>query len=245
MIQDLHSHTYYSFCGKDKPEVIINAATDSGIELFGICDHNYGVGLQRAETVFQNEEARIADYQRSLNAYFDHLTLLQKQFAEKIKILRGIEIATVSQPHLLLPDGVDISSFDYCLIEHIDREDTAVDDLFAFAKRCGCTRIGVAHTDLPSFLDKSGKDKYEYFSRMAENGIFWEMNVNYDSIHGYNEHAYVKHFLEDEALQDIIRRSGVQLSVGFDGHRTEDYAPDRIISCCKNLRELGIPLAFS
>ena len=26
MIQDLHSHTYYSFCGGDKPEDIVEAA---------------------------------------------------------------------------------------------------------------------------------------------------------------------------------------------------------------------------
>ena len=26
MIQDLHSHTYYSFCGKDNPSDIIDAA---------------------------------------------------------------------------------------------------------------------------------------------------------------------------------------------------------------------------
>ena len=38
MIQDLHSHTYYSFCGKDAPETVIEAAIDGGIELFGIDD---------------------------------------------------------------------------------------------------------------------------------------------------------------------------------------------------------------
>ena len=32
MIHDLHSHTYYSACGRDKPEVIIQAAIDGGIE---------------------------------------------------------------------------------------------------------------------------------------------------------------------------------------------------------------------
>ena len=28
MIQDLHSHTYYSFCGKDSPSAIVEAAID-------------------------------------------------------------------------------------------------------------------------------------------------------------------------------------------------------------------------
>jgi histidinol phosphatase-like PHP family hydrolase len=47
MIQDLHSHTYYSFCGKDTPEEIVEAAIAGGIELFGISDHAHGVGNAR------------------------------------------------------------------------------------------------------------------------------------------------------------------------------------------------------
>ena len=49
MIQDLHSHTYYSLCGKDRPEEIVEAAIAGGIELFGICDHNHGIGNGRRE----------------------------------------------------------------------------------------------------------------------------------------------------------------------------------------------------
>ena len=47
MIQDLHSHTYYSFCGRDNPEQIVQAAIDGGIELFGITDHCHGAGHGR------------------------------------------------------------------------------------------------------------------------------------------------------------------------------------------------------
>lgn len=47
MIQDLHAHTYYSFCGKDAPETIVEAAIAGGIRLFGITDHNYGIGFSR------------------------------------------------------------------------------------------------------------------------------------------------------------------------------------------------------
>lgn len=32
MIQDLHSHTYYSFCGKDSPETIVEAAIAVGFD---------------------------------------------------------------------------------------------------------------------------------------------------------------------------------------------------------------------
>ena len=74
MIQDLHSHTYYSFCGKDSPEAIVEAAISGGIELFGICDHNYGVGFGHKTAyklpvdVFPNEYDR-----RMLKKYYDHI----------------------------------------------------------------------------------------------------------------------------------------------------------------------------
>ena len=45
MIQDLHSHTYYSFCGHDSPQKVIEAAIAADIEMLGINDHNYGIGL--------------------------------------------------------------------------------------------------------------------------------------------------------------------------------------------------------
>ncbi|MBE7027052.1 MAG: phosphatase, partial [Ruminococcaceae bacterium] len=33
MIQDLHSHTYYSYCGQDSPEAVIQNAIKNDIEL--------------------------------------------------------------------------------------------------------------------------------------------------------------------------------------------------------------------
>ena len=33
MIQDLHVHTYYSFCGKDSPEEVVEKAIAGGIEM--------------------------------------------------------------------------------------------------------------------------------------------------------------------------------------------------------------------
>ena len=63
---------------------------------------------------------------------------------------------------------------------------------------------------------------------MAENNIFWEMNVSYDPTHHYRVHGYMVDFFADEEKQDIVRRSGVLVSVGFDGHRAADYLPDRV-----------------
>ena len=38
--------------------------------------------------------------------------------------------------------------------------------------------------------------------------------------------------------------TGVRLSVGFDGHRVEDYLPTRVADYCKKITDLGIKLAF-
>ena len=242
MIQDLHSHTYYSFCGKDAPEEVIEAAIKGGIKLLGITDHSYGIGMSRPCTLDNPE--RLADFQRALNAYSDHINLLKEKYASEITIKCGIEIATENQPYLIMPKGIDLSRFDFCLIESIASPISVCEDLFEFADECGCPVTGIAHTDLPDFLDSKGIDKFEYFSKMAQRGIFWEMNVNYDSIHKYREHKYVKDFFEDTELQDTVRRSGLRLSVGFDGHKVEDYLPERIQTACQRITELKIPLVF-
>ena len=113
MIQDLHSHSYYSLCGKDNPEELIKAAIAGGIEVFGITDHNNGIG-------FGNKEARAASPDvvsnrynpYALRKYYDHIDLLKEKYAEKITVLRGIELATNAlNPvgKIVLPDDEDIS----------------------------------------------------------------------------------------------------------------------------------------
>ena len=244
MFQDLHSHTYYSFCGKDKPADVIEAAIKGGIEQLGISDHSYGIGLSRPEMDNTNNPSWANDYQRCLNAYNDYQQLLKQQYADKIDIKCGVEIPTLEIPYLILPEKVDLSHFDYCLIEHIDSPESVCKDLFEFADRCATEKVGIAHTDLSEFLDSKNIDKLEYFTEMAKRGIFWELNVNYDSIHGYREHAYVENFFKDEKLQEIILKSGVMLSIGFDGHRIEDYLPERIKEYCKRLSDIGIPMVY-
>ena len=247
MIQDLHSHTYYSFCGKDRPEQIVEAAINGGIELFGICDHNYGIGVARKDLRKLPDIVSLDAYRAHLARYFDHINLVKEKYADRITVLRGIEVATQNlKEYIPLPKGVDISFFDYCLIEHIDELDQSIacGNLFAFAERCHTPAVGVAHTDLFSLIHRLGEDPYQYFRRMAEQGIFWEMNVNYDSIHHYRKHEYVKRFFADPEQQAIVRESGVRLSVGFDGHRVEDYRPDRVRDACHQLNDLGIKLAF-
>jgi hypothetical protein len=131
------------------------------------------------------------------------------------------------------------------LIECLDFPETVANgDLFGYAKRLGCP-CGLAHTDMFQYIESIGEDPETYFRKMAEADIFWELNVNYDSIHGWRELSYVKNFFESKEQQDIVRRSGVKLSIGFDGHRIEDYLPERIRDFCATLERLGLPMAFS
>ena len=177
--------------------------------------------------------------------YLDHMRLIREKYADRIRILCGVEVtATTGWHRMLIPEDADFSEFDYCLVEHLDSPNAAMNgDLFAFAERAGCP-VGVAHTDLFAFLANRGEDAYTYFRRMAERGLFWEMNVNYDSIHKYREHAYMLRFFEDAEQQAIVRESGVRLSVGFDGHRVEDYLPDRVAYYCHKIADMGLRLAF-
>lgn len=245
MIQDLHSHTYYSFCGGDKPEEIVEAAIAGGIELFGITDHSYGIGNGRKNVFNASKEEVADDYERTLLRYYDHINLVKEKYADRIRILCGIEIATIQDKRFALPDSADVSFFDYCLVEHLDKRDNSIanEDLFGFAKRCGCL-VGIAHTDMFSFIERIGIKPEEYFRQMAEANIFWEMNVSYDSIHNYREHAYMLDFFSNKEQQSIIRESGVSLSIGFDGHRVKDYLPERVARYCQQITEMGIKMIF-
>ena len=247
MIQDLHSHTYYSFCGNDVPEALIEVAIAGGVEMLGICDHNYGIAFARKEFYKSELDISNTNYERTLIRYFDHMNLLKEKYADKIEIKRGIEVATTLKfPRMLLPENTSLAIFDYALIEHIGNPDMSCvgRDLFSFVRALGCP-CGIAHTDIFGYIDTLSEEPLDYLKRMADAGIFWEINVNYDSIHKYSEHAYVKRFFESEREQELVRESGVKLSVGFDSHKADEYNADRIRSACERIEMLGIPLAFA
>ena len=49
MIVDLHSHTEYSWCGRDNPETLVLKMIEQGVDVLGITDHNYGIGERKRE----------------------------------------------------------------------------------------------------------------------------------------------------------------------------------------------------
>ena len=202
-IFDIHSHTRYSNCGRDNPHDLINTVIQNGISVFGICDHNHGIADRKAE-------------------YLKEMRPLAEQYKDRIKLHCGIEIATIPQ-YYDIKDASEIKGYDYCLIEHItDPESIVKDKLFEFCDSLGIL-CGIAHTDLFQYCDMYGFDYKTFFKQMAQHNIFWEMNVTYDSIHGYREHPYVQDFMKDKDKQQIIKDAGVYISVGFDSHRCEDY----------------------
>lgn len=219
---DIHSHTYYSGCGKDEPHVIIDKAIESGIKLFGICDHNYGIGQRKEE------------YSKLINS-------LKKEYEGKITLLCGIEISVIPEKYDMTEN--DYKLFDYCLIENPDEEDRiSAGDLFGFLSDIKIKK-GIAHTDLFRAADRMNMPYDEFFKKLAETNTFWEMNISYDSIHHYREHEYFKRFFESKEQQKIIKDSGVYVSIGFDGHRIEDYLGDRVIEYNKKLEQTGVKTA--
>jgi len=159
--------------------------------------------------------------------------------------LCGIEICTLkAKDSYALPHGADVSFFDFALIENLDHPNSITNgDLFGFAKRCGCP-TGIAHTDMFAFIRSIGEEPNRYFRKMAEQGIFWEINVNYDSLHSFKTHDYVTEFFKNKEQQEIVKRSGVKLSVSFDGHIASEYKAQKVKTANTLIKAMGIPLVF-
>lgn len=154
MIQDLHSHTYYSYCGKDSPEAVIKNAITNGLDLVGISDHYYGIVMNKPGIVYESDELKVNLHNNALKRYYEHIKSLADKYKDYIEVWCGVEITTLDQGYTLLPDGVEISFFDYCLIENFQLPETTVDNVLDFVSRCGCKNTGFAHVDLPAYIAK-------------------------------------------------------------------------------------------
>lgn len=223
MYQDMHAHTWYSACGRDDPRVLIDTVHRAGIHQLGICDHNYGIGDR-------------------LNSYIDEMMAYKEQYHGIIDIRAGIEISSL--PDRFLPPDADIHKLDYALIEFIDNPDSCVGtNLIPFAERCN-TALGIAHTDLFGLIKERHIDARKFLAGLVSHRIFWELNVNLDSIHHHREYGYVHRFLRDQEQQDIVRETGLRVSVGFDSHDVSEYKPDRIKQTCLALQKARICMPF-
>ena len=247
MIQDLHAHTYYSFCSDDSPETVINTAIREGIKQIGICDHNYGIGCARTDFCYDKGARRDADYGKTLVRYFDHIKSLKEKYRYKIDVKCGIEVCTlITNDSYALPKNADISFFDYCLVENLGDPRSFINndyDIFQFSSDYKCL-TGIAHTDLFKYINKLGVQPYAFLQKMAKHKIFWELNVNFDSMHNFKTHDYVTEFLKNKEQQELIKKTGVRLSVGFDSHLINEYKSERVKSVCSLIKQKGFPLIF-
>lgn len=218
-IIDLHSHTHYSADACSTPEDLIEKAIESGVETLGITDHNYWF------------EDRIYEYVRTISA-------LKHQYKGHIELLCGMEIRTVPRSSDL--DPALLGDFDFCIFENVGHPLQSFEDFLAY-RRCFPCKAGIAHTDLFAYQAQCGQPVFEL---MRENDLFWELNVNYDSIHGYHEHSYVKEFMQSYEQQDAIRKAGIEVSVGFDCHNAAEYDAQRIREANVFLDRVQIPKPF-
>ncbi len=93
--KDYHIHTTYSD-GKDTPREIIEYAITQGVKELGFSDHSY--------TAFDESWCIRKD---KVDDYFNEITSLKKEYADKISILCGIE-----QDYYSL---LDVSRYDYVI----------------------------------------------------------------------------------------------------------------------------------
>lgn len=220
MLADFHSHTKYSNCGRDTPEDLVQAMIGHGVDVLGISDHNYGIGKRTEE-------------------YLKEIGTLKETYKDQITLYCGIELCTL--PGLQLQDRSRLTRFDYCLVENLDQAESIMHgDILEYTKDFHIPVI-IAHTDLFSFMKNKELDPLPYLKALKAHNILFELNVSYDSVHQYREHEYVKEFFRNEEQQRLVKESGLQLSVGFDGHRMEDYRADRVRFACEFLEKNGIP----
>ena len=223
MVIDLHSHTNYSWCGKDEPQTLVEEMIKQGVQVLGVTDHQRGIGDE-------------------VEKYCAQIRDLAKKYKDQIRIYCGVELCTL--PEWQPKPSETFHEYDYCLIENLADEDSVMKgDIVSYVKGYQCP-VGIAHTDLFSWIESKGLDAKKYLKTLADSGVFWELNVNYDSIHGYVEHAYVKRFMQSEWQQALVKEAGLYVSIGFDGHRLEDYLVERVVAGNDFLQQAGIKNAL-
>lgn len=210
-IVDLHNHTKFSYDGSNTPEEIIENAINSGIDVIGITDHQFTIG-------------------DNLPVYYEYIQHCKIKYADKIKVLCGLEIGTRPAPEQSLP--IATRQFDYVLFECLD--DSRAMDFYEFLewRRQFVCKAGLAHTDIFALGERYGLDIIKV---LRDNDIFWELNTS-------GNYNYYYDFLTNTKKQRIIKESGIPVSVGSDTHYLAEYRKKQIRRANQLLQELNIPL---
>ena len=200
-------------------------------------------GQNSCEEIIENaiskgiEVIGISDHQFSIGSdisyYIQKVKECKRKYKDKIKVLCGLEIGTRPKPDDLILSS--IKDLDYCLFECLD-SDTAM-DFFEFLEWVNLFKMpkGFAHTDIFYLGEKYGVDIIKI---MKEKDIFWEINTS-------GNYNYYYDFITNPKKQEIIRKSGITLSIGSDTHWIKDLNVKKLISCQALLQNLGNPIIFS
>ncbi len=208
---DLHNHTVFSYDGSNTPEEIIENAINCGVDVIGITDHQFSIG-------------------ENLPAYYRHIRHCQLKYADRIRVLCGLEIGTRPAPPESLPRATEM--FDYVLFESLDDERAM--DFYEFLewRRLFKCKVGLAHADIFKLGERYGADMLKV---MRDNDIFWELNTSGNYIYYYD-------FLTNEKKQRAVKESGIPVSVGSDTHAVNEYRKKQVRRANELLQKLGIPL---
>lgn len=214
MMMDLHNHTIFSYDGRNTPEQIIENAIGHGIDAVGITDHQFSIGTRIRE-------------------YIDRLLSCKARYADRIKVLAGLEIGTRPRPYDL--SVYDLEGLDYALFESLD--DSRAEDLYEIMQwrhRFSCP-VGLAHCDIFALGERYGTDMTEI---MRAEDIFWELNIsgNYDCYYD---------FLTCPAKRAALRRAGIGVSVGSDTHDLAEYRFKQLRRANELVASEGFRLPFA
>ncbi|MCH5184756.1 MAG: PHP domain-containing protein [Oscillospiraceae bacterium] len=212
-ISDMHNHTLYSYDSVTRPEELAENALEHGLGRIGISDHQFTV----RDDFFE---------------YVSEINTLKRKYLGRTEIMCGLEIGTRPKPDDFL---ASCSSYlDYCLFESLDSERGM--DFFEFIewqKLFKC-RKGLAHTDVFA-LEK--KYRTDILKIMAENDIFWEINIS-------GNYSCYYDFITNTEKQYRIAGSGVRISIGSDNHRISDFNMNKLIGIHKLVKNLGLHNEF-
>lgn len=178
----------------------------------------------------------ISDHQYSISdigEYIFTINELKRKYKDKITVLCGLEIGTRPEPRDLILSN--LNNIDYCLFECLD-SDTAM-DFYEFLEWSKLFKMpkGFAHTDI-FFLEQ--KYEIDIIRIMKENDFFWEINTS-------GNYNYYYDFITSPKKQQIIKDSGIKISIGSDTHWTKDLNVKKLISAHELIKKLGNPIIFS
>ena len=213
-ITDLHNHTKFSYDGTNTCEEIIENGIKKGISVIGISDHQFSIN--------------------NLDEYIEKVKECKEKYKDKITVKCGLEIGLRPKPSDLV--SFNRKGLDYCLFESLDSNRDYTMDLYEFLEWTRLFKMpkGLAHTDIFRLSEKYHTD---ILKLMKEYDLFWEINTS-------GNYTYYYDFITNFSKQQIIKKSGIAVSIGSDTHYVNDLKTEKLRSAHNLVSSLGNPIIF-